>query len=87
MIYQRLKEFCNSLTEKQLHQEVYLTQVDTNAINVKCCHITERDEYFEHGESLGTMEVIKKDNPDDWRGIVKNATLCPKGTVMLVDEG
>jgi hypothetical protein len=87
MNYQTLKDFCNSLTEEQLKQEVYLAQVDSNAIKVECCHITERDEYFDHCDSLGTLDEIKKENPDDWEDIIEDATLCPKGTVMLVDEG
>lgn len=87
MNYQELKDFCNSLTAEQLKQEVYLSQVDGIAIRVGCGHITEKDQYFEHSDSLGTLEEIMNENPEDWKDIVDDAALCPKGTVMLTDEG
>ena len=86
MNYEQLKAFCNSLTKGQLTQEVYLAQVDDSAIQVESALISDQDEYFDHSDSLGTLEVIKKENPDDWETIVADATLCPKGTVMLCNE-
>lgn len=86
MNYEKLKQFCNSLTEEQLQQEVYLALVDSHAEKVASALVTEADEYFDHGDSMGTLEMIKEENPDDWEDIISDATLCPKGTVMLVNE-
>lgn len=87
MNYQDLKDFCNSLTDEQLKQDVYLARTDDSAIKVECAHISEEDEYFDHGTGLGTLEMIKEENPDDWEDIIEDVTLCPKGTLMLCDEG
>ena len=86
MNYEQLKAFCNSLTEEQLKQEVYLAQVDDASIKVESALISEQDEYFDHGDGLGTLEMIKEENPDDWEEIVADATLVPKGTVFLLNE-
>jgi hypothetical protein len=87
MNFQQLKDFCNSLTAEQLQQEVYLARTDDSAIKVEAGHITEEDEYFDHTDGLGGLESIKTQFPDDWEDVVADATLCPKGTVMLTDEG
>lgn len=86
MTYEQLKAFCNSLTDEQLKQEVYLAQVDDAAIKVESAIITDRDEYFDHTDGLGGLEEIKEENPDDWEDVITDATLCPKGTVMLCNE-
>lgn len=86
MNYEQLKIFCNSLTPEQLQQEVYLAQVDDAAIKVESALISEEDEYFDHGDALGNLELIKEENPDDWEDVIADATLCPKGTVMLCNE-
>ncbi len=86
MNYEQLKTFCNSLTEEQLQQEVYLSQVDDAAIKVERAIVSEDDKYFDHSDALGTLEMIKEEDPDDWQEIIADATLCPKGTVMLLDE-
>lgn len=86
MTYEQLKSFCNSLTPEQLQQEVYLAQVDDAAIKVESAHISTEDQYFDHCDGLGTLEEIKAENPDDWEDIVADATCCPKGTVMLLNE-
>ena len=87
MNYQLLKDFCNSLTDEQLQQDVYLAQVDSASIKVECAHITEEDEYFDHTDCWGTLEEIKANHPEDWEEIIEDATICPKGTVILTDEG
>lgn len=86
MTYQDLKRFCNSLTTEQLQQEVHLSQVDNSAIKVVSAHVTDEDIWFDHCDALGNLEQIKQDNPDDWEDVIEDAILCPKGTVMLVDE-
>lgn len=86
MTYEQLKDFCNSLTNEQLQQEVYLTIVDSHAERVGCAIITKEDEYFDHGDSLGNLQAVKDENPDDWEDVIVDATVCPKGTVMLINE-
>lgn len=86
MNYQQLKEFCNLLTNEQLQQEVYFCKVDDCSIKVERALITEEDEYFDHTDSLGTLEIIKEENPGDWEDIILDASMTPKGTVLLVDE-
>lgn len=87
MTYQELKSFCDSLTEEQLKQEVYLARTDDSAIKVEYGHISEQDQYFDHTDGLGTLEEIMKEYPEDWMDIVNDSTRVPKGTVMLCDEG
>lgn len=86
MTYKELKDFCNSLTEEQLTQEVYVARVDDSPVKVESHEITDVDRYFDHTDLIGTLEEIKADNPDDWQDIIEDATLVPAGTVMLVDE-
>jgi len=87
MNYQELKDFCNKLTEDQLKVEVWVARTDDTPIKVSCGHISEEDEYFDHTDGLGTLDIIKKENPNDWEDVIADATLVPKGTVMLCDEG
>ena len=86
MTYQELKDFCNTLTEDQLKQEVYLSQTDDAAIKIESAVISNEDIYFDHTEELGNLQSVKDDNPDDWEDIIEEATLCPKGTVYLLNE-
>jgi hypothetical protein len=86
MTYQELKDFCNSLTPEQLQQKVYLSIVDSHAEKVVSAIVTKEDEYFDHGDGLGTLEEIKSESPDEWEDIIADAQLCPKGTAMLINE-
>lgn len=86
MTYKQLKDFCDTLNDQQLEQEVYLSVVDSHAEKVASALITDKDEYFDHTDPLGTLDQIKEVNPDDWEDVIADATLCPKGTVMLVNE-
>lgn len=86
MTYGELKEFCNKLTPEQLEQEVYLSIVDSHAEKVVSAIVTDEDQYFDHGDGLGTLEEIKAENPDDWEDVVADATICPKETVCLINE-
>jgi hypothetical protein len=86
MTYEQLKAFCNSLTDEQLKQEVYLSQTDDAAIKIESAIVTEQDEYFDHCDALGTLEMIKEENPSDWEDVIADASTCPKGTVMLLNE-
>jgi hypothetical protein len=86
MTYDQLKTFCNSLTPEQLQQEVYLAQVDDSAIKVESAFITDKDQYFDHTDGLGTLEEIKEEYPTEWEDVIADATICPKGTVMLCNE-
>jgi len=86
MTYTQLKAFCNSLTEKQLQQEVYLAQVDDAAIKIERAHVSTEDTYFDHCDGLGTLEEIMEQYPEDWLDVIDGATRCPAGTVMLLNE-
>jgi hypothetical protein len=86
MTYEELKTFCNSLTTEQLQQEVFLSIVDSHCEKIISCLVSEEDEYFDHGDGLGTLEIIKQENPEDWEDIISDATLVPKGTVYLINE-
>ncbi len=84
--YQDLKTFCESLSQEQLQQEVHLAIVDDASIKIESAHVSEQDEYFDHCDSLGTLELIKNEYPDEWEDMIEDATICPKGTVFLVNE-
>lgn len=86
MTYEQLKTFCNSLTPEQLQQEVHLSIVDSHAEKVVSAIVTKEDQYFDHGDGLGTLEEIKAEYPDEWEDIISDASLCPQGTVMLINE-
>lgn len=86
MTYKQLKDFCNSLTEEQLEQEVYLSQVDDAAISVDGAGVSQEDEYYDHCDGYGTLEMIKENYPDEWEEIIEEASVCPKGTVFLIHE-
>ena len=84
--YQDLKDFCNSLEAEQLKQECGLAIVDQEYVKIESAFVSDEDEYFEDGESLGTLELLKNEYPDEWEEIAESATICPKGTVFLLNE-
>lgn len=86
MTFQKIKERVNTLSEEHLQEEAYVSMDDNGAVKIGCLHITEEDEYFDHTDPLGTLEMIKEENPDDWEDIVEGATLVKKGTIMFIAE-
>jgi len=84
--YNDLKSFCDSLTEEQLQQEVYLALVEDSAIKVESAQVQKEDQYFEHTEPYGTLEEIKNEYPDTWEEVVADCNISPKGTVFLCNE-
>lgn len=86
MNYSDLKKFCDSLNDEQLSQEVFLAITDEEAHKVTCGNVTEKDEWFDHCDSMGTEDEIKAEFGDNWEEEAEDYTKVPKGTVLLISE-
>lgn len=86
MTYKDLKTFCDSLTEDQLSQEVYLAITDGESHKVSCGNVSEKDEWFDHCDSMGYEEDMKDQFGDNWESEAEDYTKVPKGTVLLISE-
>lgn len=86
MKYKELKTFCDSLTEEQLSQEVYLAITDSEAHKVTDANVSEKDEWFDHCESMGYEEDMIIEFGENWEEEAEDYTKVPKGTVLLISD-
>lgn len=86
MNYKDLKIFCDSLTEEQLSQEVYLSITDGEAPKVTDARVSQQDEWFDHCDSMGYEEDMINEFGENWKEHAEDYTKVPKGTVLLISN-
>lgn len=81
-----LKDFLDTLSEEQLLQEADFCVVDVCNYKIKSAYISNDDEYFIDGESMGNLKQFKQEWPYEWKSMIEEAIIVPKGTVFILNE-